>query len=172
LLAVRVRLEHMNRRARRVTIAAAGLGVLVMAFVIVRHWDMVGEQTRAWRFVVTREMTRILPSSISRSGEAVEVHAGYIEVRDILRFIADYTGEQILVEVEDEPNLAKEIEVMKGVKGLTAEGSVKILRAEGFDIVHLKFPRRAYVLFPDVADRRRAMTTWERTNKYLGERFR
>jgi hypothetical protein len=50
----------MKRRARRVTIGAAGLGAVVLGVLAVVHWQGIRDHVEAWRYFLTTETRTIL----------------------------------------------------------------------------------------------------------------
>ena len=119
------------------TAALAGAGVIAALGVV--HGDV-----ELWRIRLAGGVV-ILPAAGSRPGALVDIHAGDIDVGDIVRFIADSTGRAIIVEADLRQCLRSTITMATRMDDVTAAIAMQILEANRFAFAE-RFGRCFYLL--------------------------
>lgn len=135
----------MNRRARRVTMAAALAGAGVLAALGVLYADAVREELERFRIRLAGGIV-ILPAPGSRAGEVVDIDAGDIKVVDLLRFIADSTSRAIIVDAVQRKCLGNTITLATRMNDVSAAVGMMILEANRFGFAERTFRRGSHVL--------------------------
>jgi hypothetical protein len=125
----------MKPRARRVTIAAAVLGVGVSGVFVVANWGTVCDHVEAWHFQLMRE-TRTITSDETWSFRA----PGVVVMLDC---IAMETGRPVIFVPKD----ADFFELWEYPQ--SGGEARKFLDAQGYRVLEQRFPRRAYVVIRD-----------------------
>jgi hypothetical protein len=129
----------MKPRARRVTIAAAVLGVGVLGVLVVAHWSMVRDHVEAWHFQLATE-TEMLEPNPAWSEQLVAAKPGHLLViDDLARCLSNCSGRSAIVDSQKWP-------VRAG-----SETVLQALRKRRWRVLEQRFPRRAYVVIRDKA---------------------
>ena len=151
----------MKPRARRVTVAAAVLGLTVVAALLVLNWGRVRDHVEAWHFQLTKETETIEHEAGREAGRLERVPLEGIDwklvgdwklmgrrspmkVKELLGVVAEDSGCPVIVESKSAFALALCVIMPPHAKGTGA--ALAALRTEGWRIVEQRFPRRAYVL--------------------------
>ena len=135
----------MKPRARRVALAAAVLGAVVVGVLVVTHWDTVRDHIEAWRFQLTRETETITPRSVPPwSRQFPWSSHPDLDARDIMYLLADCSSLPIVVDP---------VQVNTIFVNHSADLAIVLreLRGSGFRVLEQRFPRRAYVVIRDTA---------------------
>ena len=154
----------MKPRARRVTIAAAVLGVGVVGALMVAPGP-VRDHVEAWRFQLTRETRTFEPNPEShldfkRASSTFGESGGYhIVTIHLLELLANHSGIRVIAD----PHITKDwegywtfgpnVKIQEHVLGTergaaTSNLSARILTENGWRVLEQRFPRRAYVVIP------------------------
>jgi len=128
-------------RARRITIGAAALTVVLVAVLVVACWSTVRDHVEAWRFQMTRETWTLHPG-VPRCGSTSNL-------TDILCFeLADASGLQVILEFleeTDSPAGLSRLPFIQWKKPRDQPQLVRQLEMHGYRVLKQRFPRRAYV---------------------------
>ena len=137
----------MKPRARRVTIAAAGLGAGVVALLVVLNWGTVRDHVQAWYFQLTRETKTIEPLSIDAKAFRIEERLFHVAANRSRCPVIFDPGEVLTRE---------------RYGGLEPSGGAKgLLEANGYRVLEQRFPRRAYVVIRDAhPEPRKSVVRW------------
>jgi hypothetical protein len=137
----------MKPRARRVTIAAAVLGVGVVAVLAVAHWGTVRDHVEAWHFQLTLRTAQINPGEQLHEFEWWRHNPVQATQGSLLRRLANDSGMPVVM-LADFPWRAAlvQLEWQSGSEVFSAADSLQCLRAIGWRIVATEFPRRTYVV--------------------------
>ena len=102
---------QMKPRARRITIAAAVLGVTVIGVLMALNWSTVRDHVEAWRFQLARQTTTIEPHP-AEIAEILEKEVGelggvfeviveaddrFVDLEGYLFILAAYTGRTVVI---------------------------------------------------------------------------
>ena len=151
----------MKPRARRVTIAAAALGVGVVGVLVVAHWGTVRDHVQAWYFQLTSETETIRPDATWRERlKRIDSDVDVIDadVNDCLSMLSTLSGLCVVTEPAPEPIIittsiiTTSSEADPGTSELTeatASGARHALESKGWRVIEQRFPRRAYVVIRD-----------------------
>ena len=152
----------MKPRARRVTIAAAVLGAVVVAILVVTHWGTVREHIEAWHLQLTTETETIEPNpqspewlqAVARSDtwlmEGNRLHVG----------LADRSGWPVIIDPRSLPAFSDSTLVWRR-EYFTTESILQVLTGRGWHVLEQRFPRRAYIVIREnqrEQERRRTLT--------------
>jgi hypothetical protein len=122
----------MTPRARRAVIGATALVAVVVAVLVVAHWDTVRDHVEAWHFQLTRDTRTIDPSP-----EGMSERGPAISEKDVLHFVADRLRCPMILDQRDGLN---ELAFISG-------NSVReLFENEGWRVLEQRLPRRAFVL--------------------------
>jgi hypothetical protein len=158
----------MKPRARRVTIAAAVLGVGVLAVLVVVHWGTVREHVEAWHFQLTREtetiesdvLRRISPDELLRlqwdelqlavSVKQYQTGLFYLPPKTLFSLLADFSGHPVSFDPRAVDHLQhRQLSKCMLEDRLHCADVLRILEDNRWRILDQRFPRRAYVVIRD-----------------------
>jgi hypothetical protein len=153
----------MKPRARRITIAAAALGVGVLAVFVVLNWSTVCDHLKAWGLQLAKESITIVPDPALKGKPGVGLFVGMSEntlrtlqavgkdgvrLADLLHLLANYSGVPVVCAgpwAFGEATLC----LVQVSPSLTDDSVLQALREGGYRVFQQRFPEKAWVIIPD-----------------------
>jgi hypothetical protein len=137
----------MKPRARRVTIAAAALGVGVIGVFVIINWRPVREHIQAWHLQLTRETETITAGGEGMSFTLLCKRVGtprrsMVQDEVVLNVLAEQSGHPVIWN----PASARVFVVAQGEELRKATDALRVLKDNGWRVLEQRFPRRAYVV--------------------------
>jgi hypothetical protein len=149
----------MKPRARRITIGAAVLALVLVAVLAVAYWGTVRDHVEAWRFQLTREVERIEADPALRglnvdiSVDCCGTHGQCLlykyTLSTCLSALANYRGLPLILDRQEELLLAgarKKSSILLSGSPLTADSAHEVVVLFGLRVLEQRFPRSAYVV--------------------------
>ena len=131
----------MKPGARRVTLAAAVLGVGIVGVLVVLNWAWISAHLEAWHFELTKETKTIDSEEDAQQLSALWLGEEGWHVHDLERWLQALAGQSgIPVVYEPDPSVEP---IPSGTTPAQALGRM------GYRILEQRFPRRAYVVIRD-----------------------
>ena len=136
--AARVPWTVMKRRARRVVIAWAVLGAVLLASLVVANWGMVRDHFEAWHFQLTTYTKTFEPEPVRLPAPEGDLFFGRALIR--LQTLSTHAKRDVICDPGGDDfgswmSPTASVDEMLGV-----------LRENGYRILQQSFPRRAYVV--------------------------
>jgi hypothetical protein len=146
----------MKRRGLRVTLTAGAIGLAVGAVVVAFNWGVVRDHCEAWWFVWTHDAETLTPHPFKQDGP-IRVTSMEGFVRLALQELANRSARPVVFDPAAMPafdsrtSFIIEAESVSFLAPELGPNPVSSLRAAGYRIVDLRFPRWAYVVveYPD-----------------------
>jgi hypothetical protein len=137
----------MNLRARRVTIGAAALGVVLIAVLVVANWGTVSDHVEAWHFqLMTETQTFESEPGMTKAVVGDWVPGQGMNDRALFGYLAHLSGIPVVLNPAAQ---TRHFHYREEYPHLTSDTAIGHLEKGGYRVLYQHFPRRAYVVIPD-----------------------
>jgi hypothetical protein len=168
----------MKPPPRQITLAAAVLGAGVVAVLAVAHWGVIQDHVEGWRFQLSTKTATILPNPAMRGLQTVltgwiynEKKYSRFKLEELLSLLGNHSGSPVVYDPSDPiwdksslpagvwwteapPPSTRQFSLRPTeIRAATADLATRILRANGWRVLDLRFPRKAYVVIRDATQR-------------------